>query len=108
MQVNVGDVIPEWDVPRVAPERMRTMAAILRDPNPVHWDRKTVARLGRLEIDDQVPPERPHPGRINHLSRGIKPVVWILRTQAIPVLPTAAEVINFPLLGSHRLNARRV
>jgi acyl dehydratase len=31
---------------RVAPERMRTMAAILRDPNPVHWDRKAVAALG--------------------------------------------------------------
>ncbi len=46
MKVEVGDSIPEWDMPRVAPERMRTMAAILRDPNPVHWDRKTVARLG--------------------------------------------------------------
>lgn len=29
----------------VRPERMRTMAAILRDPNPVHWDRKAVAAL---------------------------------------------------------------
>jgi acyl dehydratase len=46
MQVKVGDTIPEWDMPRVAAERMRTMAAILRDPNPVHWDRKTVAKLG--------------------------------------------------------------
>jgi acyl dehydratase len=46
MQVKVGDSVPEWDMPRVAPERMRTMAAILRDPNPVHWDRKTVAKLG--------------------------------------------------------------
>lgn len=46
MQVKVGDVIPEWDMPSVRPERMRTMAAILRDPNPVHWDRKTVAKLG--------------------------------------------------------------
>ena len=46
MQVNVGDSIPEWDMPSVLPERMRTMAAILRDPNPVHWDRKMVARMG--------------------------------------------------------------
>ena len=46
MQVSVGDAIPDWDMPRVASERMRTMAAILRDPNPVHWDRKTVAKLG--------------------------------------------------------------
>jgi acyl dehydratase len=29
----------------VAPERMRTMAAILRDPNPLHWDRNAVDAL---------------------------------------------------------------
>ena len=46
MKVETGDSIPEWDMPRVAPERMRTMAAILRDPNPVHWDRSAVAALG--------------------------------------------------------------
>ncbi len=46
MQVKVGDTIPDWVMESVAPERMRTMAAILRDPNPVHWDRKTVAKLG--------------------------------------------------------------
>ena len=46
MPVKVGDAIPDWDMPSVSPARMRTMAAILRDPNPVHWDRKTVAKLG--------------------------------------------------------------
>lgn len=46
MKVKVGDQIPEWVMERVAPERMRTMAAILRDPNPVHWDRSAVAALG--------------------------------------------------------------
>ena len=45
MNVQVGDSIPEWVMESVRPERMRTMAAILRDPNPVHWDRKTVAAL---------------------------------------------------------------
>ncbi len=45
MKVKVGDQIPEWVMERVAPERMRTMAAILRDPNPVHWDRSAVAAL---------------------------------------------------------------
>jgi acyl dehydratase len=30
----------------VRPERMRTMAAILRDPNPVHWDRAACDALG--------------------------------------------------------------
>ncbi|ARN76279.1 hypothetical protein BST96_02950 [Oceanicoccus sagamiensis] len=29
----------------VSAERMRTMAAILRDPNPLHWDREAVANL---------------------------------------------------------------
>jgi acyl dehydratase len=41
----VGDLIPEWEMARVSPERMRTMAAILRDPNPIHWDRNAVASL---------------------------------------------------------------
>lgn len=46
MNINVGDEIPSWIMDSVRPERMRTMAAILRDPNPVHWDRKVVAKLG--------------------------------------------------------------
>jgi acyl dehydratase len=46
MKVAVGDAIPEWDMPSVRPERMRTMAAILRDPNPVHWDPRVVNKLG--------------------------------------------------------------
>jgi acyl dehydratase len=41
----VGDSIPEWVMDNVTPERMRTMAAILRDPNPLHWDREAVAAL---------------------------------------------------------------
>ncbi|AQA20363.1 hypothetical protein BST95_16690 [Halioglobus japonicus] len=32
-------------MPEVPAERMRTMAAILRDPNPLHWDRDAVAAL---------------------------------------------------------------
>jgi acyl dehydratase len=43
--LNVGDNIPPWEMSSVCPERMRTMAAILRDPNPLHWDRKAVAAL---------------------------------------------------------------
>ncbi len=46
MNVEVGDPIPSWHMPSVRAERMRTMAAILRDPNPVHWDRRVVASLG--------------------------------------------------------------
>ena len=46
MKVQVGDRIPEWAMESVSAARMRTMAAVLRDPNPVHWDRKLVATLG--------------------------------------------------------------
>lgn len=42
MRVAVGDRIPAWVMPSVSPERMRTMAALLRDPNPIHWDRDAV------------------------------------------------------------------
>jgi len=46
VNVKVGDRIPDWLMESVSAGRMRTMAAILRDPNPVHWDRKAVAALG--------------------------------------------------------------
>lgn len=45
MTLSVGDIIPEWVMEEVSAERMRTMAAILRDPNPLHWDREAVAAL---------------------------------------------------------------
>lgn len=42
----IDDEIPEWHMPKVTVERMRTMAAILRDPNPVHWDMALVEKIG--------------------------------------------------------------
>ncbi len=55
MNPAVGDNIPEWVMPEVSAERMRTMAALLRDPNPLHWDRDAVAalplELGRRTIN---------------------------------------------------------
>lgn len=41
-----GAVIPPWEVHAVDPARMKTMAALLRDPYPVHWDREANAALG--------------------------------------------------------------
>jgi len=38
VKARVGEEIPAWKLARVSAERMRTTAAILRDPNPVHWD----------------------------------------------------------------------
>lgn len=46
MKVKAGDVIPEWVMESVSAARMRTMAALLRDPNPVHWDRNVVNTIG--------------------------------------------------------------
>jgi acyl dehydratase len=45
MNVIAGDNIPSWIMPSVSAERMKTMAAVLRDPNPVHWDRNVVESL---------------------------------------------------------------
>lgn len=42
----VGDTIPEWVVESVPAEKMKTMALLLRDPNPIHWDVDAVQRLG--------------------------------------------------------------
>ncbi len=44
--VAIGDEIPEWTMEAVDPARMKTMAAILRDPYPVHWDRDANAAFG--------------------------------------------------------------
>jgi acyl dehydratase len=41
-----GRTIEPFDVPSVDAARMKTMAAILRDPYPVHWDRASNERLG--------------------------------------------------------------
>ena len=46
MNAAIGDEIPGWLMDGVRPERMRTMAAILRDPNPVHWDRDACDAIG--------------------------------------------------------------
>jgi acyl dehydratase len=44
--VEAGTAVPPWVMADVDPQRMKTMAAILRDPYPVHWDRASVATLG--------------------------------------------------------------
>lgn len=44
--VRVGDRVPDWRLSSVTPARMQLLAAILRDPNPIHWDRGEVAKRG--------------------------------------------------------------
>jgi len=41
-----GTAIPPWQMPSVDPARMKTMAALLRDPYPVHWDPAATEGLG--------------------------------------------------------------
>jgi acyl dehydratase len=44
--IEVGASIPTWTMEHVDAARMKTMAAILRDPYPVHWDPSSNERLG--------------------------------------------------------------
>ncbi len=46
MRVVEGDAIPALRVDTVDPERMKTVAAILRDPTPLHWDRTLTEAMG--------------------------------------------------------------
>ena len=41
-----GLLIPSWSVDEVSAEKMKTFAAILRDPNPIHWDRDELSAKG--------------------------------------------------------------
>lgn len=42
----VGDPVPQWELAEVTEARMQLLAAILRDPNPIHWDRSEVEARG--------------------------------------------------------------
>jgi acyl dehydratase len=45
MNVTVGSALPVHEV-LVDSRPMKTMAALLNDPNPIHWDPRAVAALG--------------------------------------------------------------
>ena len=46
MRPDPGDPIPPLHVDEVDPQRMKTMAVLLRDPNPLHFDPEAVRGLG--------------------------------------------------------------
>jgi acyl dehydratase len=48
-RVQVGERIPEWRLDEVSREKMKTLAPILADPNPIHWDVDSVRSLGMGE-----------------------------------------------------------
>jgi len=41
-----GDSLPSWGVASVPIEKMKLLAALLRDPNPIHWSHDAVRRDG--------------------------------------------------------------
>lgn len=45
-RLSVGDDLEPVIVESVDPQRMKTMAALLDDPNPIHYDVDVVRRLG--------------------------------------------------------------
>jgi acyl dehydratase len=45
-EAKVGDRLPELVVDAVDAEKMKLMAALLRDPNPIHLDASSVIALG--------------------------------------------------------------
>jgi acyl dehydratase len=49
MDVVVGTHIPPRVVERVGSAEMKTMAALLQDPNPIHWDSASTRALGMGE-----------------------------------------------------------
>lgn len=42
----VGDELPEWTLDAVDAERMKVLALLLADPNPLHYDPSVARRLG--------------------------------------------------------------
>lgn len=46
MDVQVGAELPARVVERVDIAKMKTMAALLQDPNPIHWDPQSTRALG--------------------------------------------------------------
>ncbi|MDE0603384.1 MAG: MaoC/PaaZ C-terminal domain-containing protein [bacterium] len=43
---SIGDELPRLVIEAVDAEKMKTMAALLGDSNPIHWDVATVRELG--------------------------------------------------------------
>jgi len=44
--IEVGTTLPAFVIDAVDPEKMKLMAALLRDPNPIHIDADSVRALG--------------------------------------------------------------
>jgi 3-hydroxybutyryl-CoA dehydratase len=45
----VGEALPEWTLDEVDAEKMKVLALLLADPNPLHFDPAVAPRLGIAE-----------------------------------------------------------
>ncbi|MDR7303975.1 MaoC family dehydratase [Haloactinomyces albus] len=43
--IRVGDELPAYEVTSVSAEKMKTMSALMRDANPIHYDAEAVRAL---------------------------------------------------------------
>ena len=44
--LSVGSEFPNYDIGIVDAEKMKTMAVLIQDPNPIHWDVEFVRKIG--------------------------------------------------------------
>lgn len=44
--VRAGDPLPDYEIAAVSAEKMKTMSALMRDANPIHFDPEAVRELG--------------------------------------------------------------
>jgi 3-hydroxybutyryl-CoA dehydratase len=67
-EVSVGTEVPPFVVQSVSAEKMKLMAALLHDPNPIHLDPEAVRRLGMGEaVVNQGPANQAY--LVNMLTR---------------------------------------
>lgn len=45
-EIAVGQELEPFVIEKIGPAQMKTVAAVLRDPNPIHFDRDAVKRMG--------------------------------------------------------------
>jgi len=56
LEIEVGTQIPSLKIPSVDEQKMKTMAALLRDPYPIHWDAEGNEKMGiRGKVVNQGP-----------------------------------------------------
>lgn len=78
--IDVGHELPVWRIESVSSEAINTLAAILRDPNPIHLDAEVVKELG---LGDRVINQGPaNLGYVLNMLQAALPGLRISRMEA--------------------------